>query len=184
MCNIKRSDNLEAWSHWCQVSRDIKWYLCKDLYCYERYYGKLISTMLVYQFKHVMKKGILYAIHKSVSQPASMDLKQSDTQQFLTTDWDIRGLHLAECHSNHQYTEQYFSFNIYQVSVPYVFCNIDSLQTISINRSLLENAILAQLGCEFGSPLCPDDNLGLVDSCSQNADNTNHSFGIHTDQSL
>jgi hypothetical protein len=54
-----------------------------DLYSHEPNKGELLSKFLVYEFKHITKKGRMCVIMISVSQPGLMDQRCSETPQIV-----------------------------------------------------------------------------------------------------
>jgi len=78
-----------------------------DLQSHEPNKGEHLSKFLVYEFKHITKKGRMWVIMMSFSQPGFMDQRCSETPQFKTNMMDIRGLHSAEGHCYLQYSQLY-----------------------------------------------------------------------------
>jgi len=78
-----------------------------DLYSHEPNKGEVLFKFLVYEFKHITKKGRMCVTMISFSLPGFMDQRCSDTPQFVTNKMDIRGLHSAEGHCYFQYSQPY-----------------------------------------------------------------------------
>jgi hypothetical protein len=80
----------------CWVPREIMSNPFYDLYCHEPNKGEFLAKLLVYEFKHITKTGVMYVAIISFSQPGFMDQRCSETPQSLTKTMDIRGLHSAK----------------------------------------------------------------------------------------
>jgi len=69
--------------------------------------GELLSKFLVYEFEHTTKKGRVYVIMISFSQPDFMDQRCSETPQFKTNKMDMRGLLSTKGHYYLEYYQLY-----------------------------------------------------------------------------
>jgi len=78
-----------------------------DFYSHDPNKGELLSKLLVYELEHITKKGRMCVIMISFSQLGFMDQRCSETPQFMTNKMDIGGLHYAEGHCYHQYSQLY-----------------------------------------------------------------------------
>ena len=67
--------NLATEYSYCWFSGDIMSYPFYDLYSHEPNEGGLLSKILVYEFEHIIKKGMMCVIMMSFSQPGFMGSK-------------------------------------------------------------------------------------------------------------
>jgi len=112
----------------------------------------------------------------------SWDQRRSETPQFVTTRMDIRGLHSAEGHCYHQYSQPYStSFEITNW-IEYLITTIFFSHTISTNGSPPKTTNLAPTGGLFRSQQCPDDNVGASDYNAGNTRSRDTQFGQPANQ--
>ena len=68
-CKMPSRANLATGYCSCSVPGDIMLYSFYDLYSHELNKGELLSLLLVSEFEHITKKGGMYVIMISFSQP-------------------------------------------------------------------------------------------------------------------
>jgi len=99
--------NLPTGYSCCWVPGDIMSNPFYDLYWHEPNTGELLFNLLLYEFKHITKKGRMCVTMIAFSQLGFMDQRCSETPQSVTKKMDIRGLHSAEGHCYLQYSQPY-----------------------------------------------------------------------------
>jgi hypothetical protein len=76
-----------------------------DLYSYEQNKGECLSTIIVYAFEHITKKGRMCVLCFLFLSWVSWDQRWSETPQFITNKMNIIGLDSAEGHCYLQNSE-------------------------------------------------------------------------------
>jgi len=154
-----------------------------DLYHHEPNKGELLSTILVYEFEHITKKGRTCVLWFLFLSRVSWGQWCSETPQFMTYKMDIRGLHSAEGHCYLQYSQLYStSFEItnwIDYSVQTILCS----HMMSTNGSPPKTTNMAPPGGLFGwQQQRPDVNVRASDNNAGNEPNKDIQFGQPTNQ--